>query len=71
MARIAVGGFQHETNTCAHASACLRSVVPSRAYNLPVRPHQPRIPGDIGGENRRELSFNRSIGHDWRLPEEV
>jgi hypothetical protein len=27
-----------------------------------VGPHQPRIAGDIGRENRRELAFDRPIG---------
>jgi hypothetical protein len=36
-----------------------------------VRAHQPAVAGDVGRENRRELSFNRSIGHERSLPSGV
>ena len=28
-----------------------------------VQPHQPAVAGDVGGEDRRELSFDRWDGH--------
>ncbi len=30
--------------------------------------HQPAVAGDVGGENRRKFSFDRSIGHARLLP---
>ena len=33
-----------------------------------VRAHQPAIPGDVGGENSRELAFGLMRGHGGRFP---
>jgi hypothetical protein len=40
---------------------------PGERANLVVR-HQPAVTGDVGGENRRELAFDRRLGHIPLLP---
>ena len=39
-----------------------RGFEPSQRADL-VPPHQPAVAGDVGGENRRELAFDRWIRH--------
>ena len=45
-------------------AACLQ---PAERGNLVMR-HQPAVAGNVGGENRCELSFDGLTGHTWLLP---